>query len=417
MLQFVKQYRQALGQELQRLQDGGRSRTLGDFGWLDSGALDAFAERYFAIDADERTTTLGFAASEGNNHMVRCLLRWKDKDEQDQFGYTPLMKAAENGHMPVMETLLDQGADATFRHLDDGSTSIIAAALGGYNEIVIALLNKGADKDSPAANGRTPLMEASRKGHLPVVKTLLNADADVTLAAHGLTDEDYCLGDNCTALHFATAGGHLGVVNALLSKGGLEIDAVDTDGTTALHLAVIMGRSLPIMETLLVAGADPDIRINTGGVQDCPLETACHSKDNIGTYHVCKTLIDHGADVNSRCPFGSTPLHHACDYSQSDAVLRLLLQAGADENALNDDGDTPGVRELLADRAWRRRGWLVMLRLRTLKAGGDGGAAGARSAKQRGGSGGGEESFNLSEAVEWLGVVEEGVFRNVVSFL
>ena len=77
-----------------------------------------------------------------------------------------------------------------------------------------------------------------------------------------------------------------------------------------------------------------------------------------------------------------------------------------------------------ADRAWRRRGWLVMLRSRILKAGGDGGAVGARSVKQRGGageetsgSGGGKKGFDLSAAVEWLGGVDEGVFRKVVGFL
>ncbi|CAN0271507.1 unnamed protein product, partial [Hapterophycus canaliculatus] len=93
-----------------------------------------------------------------------------------------------------------------------------------------------------------------------------------------------------------------------------------------------------------------------------------------------------------------------------------------------------------------RRGWLVMLRSRTLKAGGDGGASGARSVKQRvgagektngaggdggasgarsvkqrggsdeetNGAGGGKESFDLSAAVGWFRGVEKGVFRNVV---
>lgn len=154
-VQFREQAVEALDQEIQRLEDGRRLRTPDDFEYFDSEALHAFTERYFATDADERTTTLGFAAMEGNNHMVICLLRWNDKDEQDQFGYTPLRKAAENGHMPVVETLLDQGADAASRHLDDASTAIIVAALGGYNETVIALLNKGADKDSPAANKDT----------------------------------------------------------------------------------------------------------------------------------------------------------------------------------------------------------------------------------------------------------------------
>ena len=72
-------------------------------------------------------------------------------------------------------------------------------------------------------------------------------------------------------------------------------------------------------------------------------------------------------------------------------VVDLLLRWGADETAFDDDGETPAdalenvrehrecsqdeierVRLLLdrapADRAWRRRGWLVMLRSRASRA-------------------------------------------------
>lgn len=105
-------------------------------------------------------------------------------------------------------------------------------------------------------------------------------------------------------------------------------------------------------------------------------------------------LLEAGAAVGARAIDGNTPLHIACTLLKSSAV-KLLLDYGADENALNVAQQTPGdvvasnlsdddrdnatlvekVKEILlgapAARAWRRRGWLVMARARLLK-GGDG---------------------------------------------
>ena len=47
------------------------------------------------------------------------------------------------------------------------------------------------------------------------------------------------------------------------------------------------------------------------------------------------------ADVNARDDDGMTPLHYAAKYSQSNAVIRKLVAAGADVNARDDDGMTP----------------------------------------------------------------------------
>ena len=49
----------------------------------------------------------------------------------------------------------------------------------GHNEVVIALLQAGADPDAPRSDvGATPVYVAAQKGHLAVVKTLLAAGAD-----------------------------------------------------------------------------------------------------------------------------------------------------------------------------------------------------------------------------------------------
>jgi hypothetical protein len=44
-----------------------------------------------------------------------------------------------------------------------------------------------------------------------------------------------------------------------------------------------------------------------------------------------KSLLDHGADVNAKSPYGSTPLFFACDRGHIE-VIKLLLDRGADLN-------------------------------------------------------------------------------------
>ena len=53
-----------------------------------------------------------------------------------------------------------------------------------------------------------------------------------------------------------------------------------------------------------------------------------------------KLLLDAGADINQRDKDGDTPLHWASGMFHTEAV-RLLLAAGADSTARNKNGSTP----------------------------------------------------------------------------
>ena len=382
----------------------------------------------------------------------------------------------QNSHNPGYAQRRTQQMELERLRAHAGYSALHRSARDGKVDTVVDLLRDGADKDALDTFGATPLMHAVEEGHLAVVNTLLNSEADVTLVC----DRDDGIGGECNALHLATYGRHLGVVNALLSKGadkdwrgaygmtalmiaarnsdlpivrcllakGADVDALDHHGESALILALDEFRSdrapIPeVVETLLAGGTGANVGRTMEG-EYTPLGLAAAK----GDISAMIPLIAYGAGVNTPDCYGYTPLHVACEDCVDLAVVDFLLRSGADETATDKDGKTPAdlidesdpeaeaVRLLLAraptDRAWRRRGWLVMLRSRTLKAraaggdggssgssgdGGDGGAAGARSVKQRGGAGGGKERFDLSAAVEWLGGVEEGVFRNVVGFL
>jgi ankyrin repeat protein len=93
-----------------------------------------------------------------------------------------------------------------------------------------------------------------------------------------------------------------------------------------LHHAAYWGKTA-IAELLLSRGADVHARCGLG-------RTPLHASSVDGTPGVTALLISHGADVHARDDWGATPLF----YVRSAAVAELLIDCGADVNALRQDG-------------------------------------------------------------------------------
>ena len=120
----------------------------------------------------------------------------------------------------------------------------------------------------------------------------------------------------------AARSGNSERVRALLAQG-LDANATDADGTTALHWAAL-NDDLPIAEALLAAGARADA---ANRFDATPLAVA---SENGGAAFI-KRLLDAGADPNWATPEGETALMTAARTGRADAV-RLLLDRGADPN-------------------------------------------------------------------------------------
>jgi len=119
----------------------------------------------------------------------------------------------------------------------------------------------------------------------------------------------------------------------LLEKKHASIGAIDMQGETPLHHAIIMA-SPAMVEFLIAHGADVNQPDRDGWA---PIIQAAYldSPENV------KLLVAHGADPNAQSKQGLTALGIATQYGKNDAAV-ALLEAGADPNrAVGEGGYTP----------------------------------------------------------------------------
>src|SRR5262245_16918005 len=264
-------------------------------------------------------TALLYAARDGCKGCVEALLQGgADIDMPNPDGMTPLMMAIDNSHYDLARYLLDHGANP---HTWDwwGRTPIyvVVNMRGGPDsnpgprepaslELVHALLKAGVD-----ANHQLNMLQPSRNGNSGRFKDdLLNTGATPLLRAAQTFDNE--------------------VVRALLDHHAL-VDLPNAMGVTPLMAAAGIGtrtgqsvlgpgppaeveaRSLETMDILIKAGANVNLRI-----ADTTSRTARIARKSTMTNREGQTALLFAAE------------------SRRPAVVRFLLEHGADVNAMGD---------------------------------------------------------------------------------
>ncbi|MEW6544328.1 MAG: ankyrin repeat domain-containing protein [Nitrospirota bacterium] len=161
-----------------------------------------------------------------------------------------LYNAVERGDMQGVQTLLDQGAG---KDKDDAAEAFVHAAGAGNLQIVDLFLKRGVDPNVPYRSfnyASYPLERAASRGHLEVVRMLLDHGAQVNNV-----DSPF----HFTALTLAASAGNTEVVKLLLDRGA-DVAIPDAWGTPILWWAVHDAGNADVVQLLLEHGAYPGVK-------------------------------------------------------------------------------------------------------------------------------------------------------------
>ena len=140
-----------------------------------------------------------------------------------------LIRALDDGKLWRVKKAVDRGAEVNIYKTDKLSlkSGILGkAAKDGHLEIVQFLLESGAEvHPEKAPEGVLPIHFAAMGGNEKIVKLLIASKSDVNLA------DDYGI----TVLHFATLWGNKKVVELLIAKGA-DMNVLDDDGLAPMDM-------------------------------------------------------------------------------------------------------------------------------------------------------------------------------------
>ena len=329
------------------------------------------------------------AAMDGDIQLVKDLIangadvNTMPRYSMDRTSYSPLMLAAENGHLSVVQYLHQHGANITLEDRNKYS-AIHYASEKGHLDVLSCLvknLPQGYSIDKKVSENpissrfqyHSPLSMAAKNGHLSVVKYLHGKGANITdsyirnqplfwATTYGKVHVVEYLKQNGAydkaedPLLMAAAFGNLSMVQNL-SEGGSNVNALGYLDYTPIIWAARMGH-LPVLKYLHSIGAD--LEAKTEDVSYSGGETPLFLASKYGHLEVVKFLHENGAnvfaeDVNRDSPIEiavkdsleifqylheiagvtilyQTPLYLAAKYGQLE-IVQYLVKNGAEVNA------------------------------------------------------------------------------------
>ena len=332
-----------------------------------------------AKEPSQNQDALMWAAAERHADVVRLLIEGgADLRAHTKKGFTALHFAAREGDLESTRALISAGVSVNARSTPDDAPDAErgneAPAPTGRS-VSGAAAGPGAPRgpayQATISAGSTPLLVATVRGHVPLALFLLEQGADPNVLDGGFTPLHWASGtweggisNPVYGFTDAMSGipnrkAKLELVKALLARGanpnsrmtrrppgfaGLGGGYEDAPGSTPFLLASAAA-DLEMMQLLLSAGADPKQMTDS---KTTPVMAASGLNRGIGesptteeqALAAVRFLFELGADAKGATTTGENALFGAA-YRGWNTLLALLIDKGADVNAVSKAGVTP----------------------------------------------------------------------------
>ncbi|KAJ1101292.1 hypothetical protein NDU88_006364 [Pleurodeles waltl] len=221
----------------------------------------------------------------------------------------------------------------SYKMTSSWATGLHISVMLGHVESLLVLLGHNATINC-RPNGKTPLHVACGVANVDCLKILLN---------HGAKMNCFSLGGHAP-LHLCKTEESIPCAKQLVWRGAnVNIRSNNEMEETPLHTAARAG--IPELVAFYIShGADVD---SLNAEMETPLATAAYwtleMKEQLYSSNhqlICRMLLDCNANINARDEDMKSPLHKAawnCDH----VLLNMMLDAGAEANAMDVNGCAP----------------------------------------------------------------------------
>ncbi|KAJ3114520.1 hypothetical protein HDU96_001982 [Phlyctochytrium bullatum] len=282
-----------------------------------------------AVSGPDESRALHLASQYGFCECIRILLEAGETvDVVDCNGFTPLFYACKEHKVEAARELISRGADVCKEKTD--------ASLVPLN--------------SMDNSGTSPLYCALKRRSISAALVILEAGANPNIRCTGMRTALHVLAEHCSKC------GTGGLVLKLMIDLGVDVNAVDENGVTPLHLTAAEGdrNSMGFIHTLLKAGAEPARRwtpsilkavprfiapwsnsklkrplnanLRNGEGRTALHILACECEWSLDLELVLGLMLGKGVDLNERDAIGRTALHFSTVYNKE--LLSWLLEQG-----------------------------------------------------------------------------------------